>query len=183
MSFLGELNPLFLNNLPIIVSVNIFSCTSLQSLEASAQSAARSRSKSRSTMKERWTVPATCPRTPASSPPRPPPQKCWCLTTPSTPPSQVHRSHTTQDTAKGGMVIQHFSKVKWVPFERHILIGWTTCVIFIVHRCFWRVSPWSAPQRPPERRLRSLLESKSVRLSPQRIRWPCKRKVRFHCFP
>lgn len=44
-------------------------------------------------------MPAICPKTPASSPPRPLPQTCWCLTTPSTPPSQVHESYTAQEPA------------------------------------------------------------------------------------
>lgn len=72
-------------------------------------------------------------------------------------------------------VFGHVLKVKWTNWyifvvllclsafkSMHMLWKKLTCIDINVHRCFWRVSTWSASQRPSERRLRSLLESKSV---------------------
>lgn len=73
------------------------------------------------------------------------------------------------------VLLMHLSAFK----SMHMLSKkWKWYINTNIHRCFWRVPPWSASQRPPERRLWSLLESKSVWLSTQCVRWSCKRNVK-----
>lgn len=113
-------------------------------------------------MREKWTEPVTCPRIPASLPPRHLLVMFWSLIIQNTPPNLVRITAQTLCISAESTTNDRFQGLSGFLF-------W--------HRSIWRVHPWSAFARPPERGLWSVLEPKPQWLFAQCFWWPCKKQL------
>lgn len=97
-----------------------------------------------------------------------------CIIATKTPTSDVLVFDYTKHPSKPGLYYsQSYTSAESTTNDDLRGLSW----ILFLHRSIWRVHPWSAFARPPERGLRSVLEPEPQRLFAQCFWWPCMKQL------